>query len=755
VTLAKLVRVTNDAWEHGLLTGNGRQGAAFHVGAGELLLTLSHERLFLPVTPPVPPPPTAAILPELRGMLHAERYREAAERVVAHAARTHPAYAQLRWIDPLVPAATVRLRPAGGLPEPLTAGPRWGVPHVTWAGGWAAAYASRRFDLVTAGLCAGTEWTVTLGMPDDLPPNALPVPAEVTTAVEGGDRVLDVRFPEAGPRQVRGYRVRCRVVPTRDALVVLLRTTVHTPGPGGAAHGRGDGCAAAMDEAARWLGGAVPYRGVRAHDTVTRRTGPAGDTAAWYGPEPSPHEPMAVDLGADPTDRRAGTADLLARPFGPALAERLFTAAGRLVADSCGDLPPTLQGVWSGSYDPPWRSGWTVDGNLQAAVAALLPTNRGSHLRAVFDLLDPLLPDFRENAKALYGCAGILVPGHIGTHGLHNHFGPVWCQTFWTAGAAWLARLYHDYWDYTGDVAFLRGRALPFLREAAAFHLDFVSLDSTGRAVFAPSYSPENAPANTGSQACVSATMDVAAVGDLLRNLLRLDPDHPAAHRWRALHDALPPYRIAPDGELAEWIPAHLAEQHAHRHSSHLYPLWYEVDPSIARNPALRHAAENAVRKRLAWWRDGNADEMAYGLAQLGLAAARLGLAAEAYECLTLMVPYWRPNLTPTHNLGRMFNVDIAGGLPAVLAAMLLRDTRERVDVLPALPDAWPRGRARFLRARGGLLVRELCWSAREITAVLVAEWDRPVVIGWPDGTADAHRLRSGVPLRVTHPVDS
>ena len=152
--------------------------------------------------------------------------------------------------------------------------------------------------------------------------------------------------------------------------------------------------------------------------------------------------------------------------------------------------------------------------------------------------------------------------------------------------------------------------------------------------------------------------MDVVAVRGLLRDLVELDDEQPVA-RWRAILDRLPPYRIDADGSLAEWLWPGLTNNHAHRHASHLYGLWYDPDPDLLDDPALRAAAVAAIRHRLAWWR-GHGDEMAYGLTQLGLAAAALGLADEAYETVRhLAARYWRPSLVPTHNAGETFNIDI------------------------------------------------------------------------------------------------
>lgn len=404
---------------------------------------------------------------------------------------------------------------------------------------------------------------------------------------------------------------------------------------------------------------------------------------------------------------------------------------------SSGQLPPTLQGVWSGSYFPAWYGGYTIDGNLETAVAALLATGTPELMLPVFDLLDRYTEDFRENAQRVYGIGGILLPAHLAAHGKVNHFNERWCLTFWTAGAAWLARLYYDYWRYTGDTAFLADRAIPFMTAAAEFYADFL-VERDGRQVFVPSYSPENDPGGKEAQASVNATMDVAAVRDLLTSLLAahatLGRDHPDEARWRTILDGLPSYAVAADGSLAEWLWPGLTENHAHRHSSQLYPLWYEPDQLILGDPALRAAAVRTVEHRWQWWQP-NGDEMAFGLVQLGLAAAALGMGETAHGILRhLASRYWRPSLVSTHNAHEIFNVDICGGYPALVSAMLVGSSGDGIQLLPALPSAWQRGEVRGLRARGGVTLRRLTWCPERVEVDLACADSRPVTVSWRPG---------------------
>ncbi|WP_436523051.1 glycosyl hydrolase family 95 catalytic domain-containing protein [Actinoplanes sp. HUAS TT8] len=694
--LSALPADATEDWEHALITGNGRQGALCYGSPAALRFTLAHEDVFQPVTEPLPAPATAAALPRLRTMLADGRFAEAAAEVCEVATAEHPGYAGTRWIDPLIGTATLTFtpdRPGDGWSRDTDF--RTGVVRLRWAGVTGEAFVSRAADLLFIRV-TGSGGTLSLAPIAGTPER----PIDVERTEEHGTLVLTARFRDATwPGALDGYTVTARSWRTASGVVIAARTT-----PG------------------------------------LRRTalGEMPDFDAVLAEHVAVHGDLFDRTRLTLPDRRT---------------EQLFDAGRYAIISSTGTRPPTLQGVWSGTYSPPWRSGWTIDGNLQAALLAVHTTGTPELMPPLFDLLDALRADLRENARRLYGMPGLYAPAHLGTHGRQNHFGPVWCLTFWTAGAAWLGRLYLEHWQHTGDVAFLHDRALPYLREVAEFHLAFAEI-ADGRARFSPSYSPENHPVNTGAQACVDATLDVRAVGDVLRALLILDAANPLAERWRTLLDALPPYRVTDAGELAEWLDPRFDDNHEHRHSSHLYALYYAGDAELLDDPVLRAAAVETVRRRLRWWLSEASDEMGYGLGLLGVAAARLGLAEEAYAALTrLSAAYWRPNLVPTHNRDHMFNVDLAGAYPALVAAMLLAgrdvaaDGVARLHLLPALPDAWPSGSVRGLIARGPVRV-DLTWAPGTLEAVLTSAIARTAVVTGPDGTVTV-ALAPGTPLRL------
>jgi alpha-L-fucosidase 2 len=58
-------------------------------------------------------------------------------------------------------------------------------------------------------------------------------------------------------------------------------------------------------------------------------------------------------------------------------------------------------------------------------------------------------------------------------------------------------------------------------------------------------------------------------------------------------------------------------------------------------------------------------------------------------------------------------------GLMAAVVELVVQSQGEVIRVLPALPDQWPEGSCRRVRARGGLAV-DLAWSHGRLTTLTV-----------------------------------
>jgi hypothetical protein len=725
------------SWEECLIAGNGRVGALVYGDPVNEVVTLSHERLFLPLTAPVPPVQMTAVLDEVRAHLLAGRFEEAAALPVRLA--DEAGYGGFRWTDPFVPAFDLHIaQPSRGAVKDYRRGVHFdtGVVEVTWSddrGSFSRnLFVSRPDDVVVARIMGATPGTVNCTVAVSPTPPSPGTPAEAAYRAgireflvgrEGSMLTVEARFAHSWGRSATGYRAIARVegqggraqiepggmaVTGADGVVVMVLLEVLT-----------DRTAPSFAELSARLAALDAN-----YTLLVERHGRAH--AELFGR-------ARLDLGSTAISGASSEHWLAGARSAPepALVQMEFDAGRHAIISSVGELPPNLQGVWTGTYAPPWSGDYTMNGNVQCALAGLLSTRTPELLLPYFDYLESMLDDFRANARDLFGCRGIFLPARASTHGLANHFSERYPHEFWTAGAGWAARLYFDYWQYTGERDFLLRRALPFMEEAASFYQDFLIPGPDGRMLFIPSLSPENTPTGSPSQAAVNATMDIAVAKELFRNLLDVGTVAPVPddklQAWRELLGKLPAYLVAADGALAEWEWSGLRNNDAHRHASHLYPLFYEPDPEIASDPRLRRAAQTAIEARLRWRQSSDPEGcMAFGLVQLGMSAAHLGLAELAYQVLTqLATRYWRPSLVSTHDAGCIFNVDLCGGFPALVAEMLVQSSRSAVHLLPALPGAWPSGSIDGVACRGQVTVERLRWEPRQLLAVLRS--DRPM----------------------------
>ena len=442
-----------------------------------------------------------------------------------------------------------------------------------------------------------------------------------------------------------------------------------------------------------------------------------------------------LDLGGG-SDRNLTSEELLLKShmgtLNPALLEKQYDAARYNILSSSGELFPNLQGIWSGTYGPGWSGDFTLNGNVQSAIAADLSANMAECLEPFFRWHEDHMDEFRLNAKNLYGCRGIHVPSRASSHGLNNHFDATWPMTFWTAGAGWNAQFFYDYYLYTGDKDFLSKRALPFMREAALFYEDFLIQGPDGRLLISPSYSPENNPGNSKSQACINAAMDIGVARELLRNCIsaseELNTGSEDIVRWRSMLDRMTPYLVDSTGELKEWATPLLDNNDLHRHCSHLFAIYNGLPEEIAADEKLKKAFEIALEKRLDLRRRGfkgetfqdfNAGDMAFGIVFQGLAAASLYKGDDCAEILDwLSNGYWFNNFVTTHNIREIFNTDLSGGFPAIIVKMLVDSQPGWICLLPAWPEKLPSGKIEGAALRGQIVLKELSWKGKNISAV-------------------------------------
>ncbi len=177
----------------------------------------------------------------------------------------------------------------------------------------------------------------------------------------------------------------------------------------------------------------------------------------------------------------------------------------------------------------------------------------------------------------------------------------------------------------------------------------------------------------------------------------------------------MPQYMIDDHGIIKEWLTPRLENNDDHRHCSQLYPLLDGMPEEIARSPELRAAFRKSIEYKLdKHWKNNERGFMSFGLVQLGQAATSLGEGELAYHCLRHLVNrFWLNNLASMHNHRSLLNMDISGGMPAVIIKMLVASDVGKIQLLPALPAAWPSGRIEGVACRGAIEIQSLQWEGK------------------------------------------
>ncbi len=471
----------------------------------------------------------------------------------------------------------------------------------------------------------------------------------------------------------------------------------------------------------------------------------------WYH---SLNERVNLEINGCATDQRPVEVQLQELISGEAeqsdyLTVLLFAFAKYLMISSSYDcqLPANLQGIWNGEYVPPWQSEFTININTEMnywmAEKCHLPE---CHL-PLFDLVDRLAENGKKTARDLYGCRGFVAHHNTNLWANTDPEGIMDASPFWVMGGAWLSLHLYEHYLYTEDKEFLGTRALPVMREAIRFFEDYLYEMPDGTLVTGPSVSPENSyisKIGIKGALCMGPTMDSMILRQLFTWYLEgcgilngedggvypaLFADKEDQEKIRHMLERLPKTKVGSDGRVMEWQEEYEEPEPGHRHISHMYGL-YPGNEITADKPELFEGAKKTIEARLSH----GGGHTGWSRAWIACFFARLRDGEKVLENINgLLKKSIKINLYDTHP---PFQIDGNFGIASAILESLVQSHNGCIDLLPALPKAWKRGRLTGIRLRGAITC-DLAWDEGRVTScVLTADSEKQnVIVKWDGGT--------------------
>lgn len=376
--------------------------------------------------------------------------------------------------------------------------------------------------------------------------------------------------------------------------------------------------------------------------------------------------------------------------------------------------PISLQAVWTADNGriAPWKGDYHHDLNTQLSY---WPSYSGNHLDEALGYINHLetnKANYQRYTKMYFGAGGIAVPGVTTLDG--TEMGG-WIQySLSPTVSSWLGQHYYLQWRYSMDRQFLKEKAYPWIKGAAAFLESITVKDAGGHRKLPISSSPEINDNSLEAWFPQNTNYDLALMkftfGKAAELAAELGLSNEAAH-WQKILGEFDGFALTSGNELM-FAPS-MAYNQSHRHFSHMmaiHPLglikWEDGPAAQAIIKNTIHLADSIGPD---YW-------CGYSYAWMGNLKARAKDGDGAAKDLQIFARAFC-SVNSFHLNGdqtksglskfqyRPFTLEGNFAFAAGLQEMLLQSYAGFIEIMPAIPATWNNASFEQLRTEGAFLV--------------------------------------------------